>query len=625
MTKRCENELIIMVKEIVADLMESIKLKKKQKLRNNEYYNLQNIFDKLYEDSKNNKKFKNLYDIITCESNIMLAFRNIKKNKGSGTVGTDNININKYKDMNKEEFCNYVQEKFKDYKPKSVRRVEIPKDNGKKRPLGIPCMDDRIIQQCIKQVLEPICEAKFHNHSYGFRPNRATKDAIARCQYLINQVGLHYVVDLDIKSFFDNVNHGKLIKQMWSMGIIDKRIISIIGKILKSEIKDIGIPKKGTPQGGIISPLLANICMNEFDWWLSNQWETFKTEYKYCNLSNRYRSLKKSNLKEFYFVRYADDFKIFCKDYETARKLFIGSKMWLKDRLGLEISEEKSKITNIRKNYTEFLGFKLKGIINKNKIVCISKMNDKAKKKVIKNIKNQVKKIQKKTNIREVSKLNGIILGMHNYYKIATRASEDFAEIHFLVHKCIYNRLRKKFSRKPNLSKGYIRLYGKYNKSFITICGLTLYPIYGCNYKKTMCFDQNINNYTKEGRKLIHDKIDNMYYFIRYLLMHSNENDSAELTDNKISLICGQRGKCYVTGKELEVDTMECHHKKPKSLGGSDEYKNLVWLSYEVHKLVHCKVEKTIKKYLEVVELDEKGLKKLNSLRKQVGNSEIIL
>ena len=103
MTKRCENELIIMVKEIVADLMESIKLKKKQKVRNNEYYNLQNIFDKLYEDSKNNKKFKNLYDIITCESNIMLAFRNIKKNKGSGTVGTDNINIEKYKDMNKDE------------------------------------------------------------------------------------------------------------------------------------------------------------------------------------------------------------------------------------------------------------------------------------------------------------------------------------------------------------------------------------------------------------------------------------------------------------------------------------------------------------------------------------------
>ena len=136
--------------------------------------------------------------------------------------------------------------------------------------------------------------------------------------------------------------------------------------------------------------------------------------------------------------------------------------------------------------------------------------------------------------------------------------------------------------------------------------------------RKKLSLDSNIYSYS-----LLTEMI--MAVIIRYLLMHSNEKDSAELTDNKISLICGQRGKCYVTGKELEVDTMECHHKKPKRLGGSDEYKNLVWLSYEVHKLVHCKVEKTIKKYLEVVELDEKGLKKLNSLRKQVGKSEIIL
>lgn len=605
--------------------MESLKLKKKQKLRNNEYYSLQNIYDKLYEKSKQNKKFRNLYEIITCESNIKLAFRNIKNNKGSGTVGTDNINIDKYKKMNIEDLCNYVHKKFDNYKPKSVRRVAIPKENGKKRPLGIPCMDDRIIQQCIKQVLEPICEAKFHHHSYGFRPNRSTKDAIARCQYLINQVGLHYVVDLDIKGFFDNVNHGKLIKQMWNFGIEDKRLICIIGKILKSEINGIGVPVKGTPQGGIISPLLANICMNEFDWWLSNQWETFKTEHKYVNLGNRYRSLKKSNLKEFYFVRYADDFKIFCKDYDTARRLFIGSKMWLKERLGLEISEEKSKITNIRKNYTEFLGFKLKGVKNKNKIVCISKMNDKSKKKVINNLKSQIKRIQKKTNIREVSKLNGIILGMHNYYRIATRACKDFAEIHFLVHKCIYNRLKKKFSRKPNLSKGYIRLYGEYNSKYITICGLTLYPIYGCKYKQAMCFDQKINNYTKEGRKIIHDKIDNMYYFINYLLIHCNENDSVELSDNKISLICGQKGKCFITGEELEVSSMECHHKKPKCVGGDDEYQNLIWLSYEAHKLVHCNNEETINKYLGIIKIDEKGLKKLNSLRKQVGNSDIIL
>ena len=246
-------------------------LKKKQLLRNNEYYSMQDVFDKLYEQSKNGKKFTKLVELIRDENNIILAYRSIKKNKGSVTPGTDGLNINYIEEMGLDNYIKHIQGKLDNYFPKSVRRVEIPKPNGKTRPLGIPCIDDRIIQQCIKQILEPICEARFHNHSYGFRPNRSTTHAIARSNFLMWNSNLHYVVDIDIKGFFDNVNHSKLKKQMWNLGIQDKNLICIIGKILKSEIEGEGIPNKGTPQGGIISPLLSNIVLNELDWWISNQ------------------------------------------------------------------------------------------------------------------------------------------------------------------------------------------------------------------------------------------------------------------------------------------------------------------------------------------------------------------
>src|SRR5690606_22346391 len=278
-------------------------------LRNNEYYNIQDALDLLYEQSKDGRYFKNLYDLIISEQNIMLAYRNIKNNKGSNTAGTDGLVLSDIDKMDENLFIRDIQKRFENYQPKSVRRVEIPKNGGGLRPLGIPCMHDRIIQQCIKQILEPICEAKFHKHSYGFRPNRGTEHAIARAQALINNAYMNYAVDIDIKGFFDNVNHNKLMKQLWTIGIQDKKVLSIIKKILNSEVEGQGKMTKGTPQGGIISPLLSNVVLNELDWWLSSQWETFQAKFPFRQIGNQQQALKKTNLKEFFFVRYADDFK----------------------------------------------------------------------------------------------------------------------------------------------------------------------------------------------------------------------------------------------------------------------------------------------------------------------------
>lgn len=346
---------------------------KQSKIRYTEYYGLQNLYDTLYSDSSGNKVFSNLMELITSKENIKLAYRNIKGNKGSHTAGVDGRTIKHLSKLNEEQFISLIQKQFHRYKPRPVKRVEIPKPNGNTRPLGIPTIVDRIVQQCILQILEPICEAKFHENSHGFRPNRSTEHAIAQCCRYMQIQHLHYVVDIDIQGFFDNVCHTKLMRQLWQMGIRDKRLLCIIKEMLKAQLVmpngEAVIPMKGTPQGGILSPLLSNVVLNELDWWVSSQWETMPTHYPYkhrCNQqgteikSHTYRALRQSNLKEMYIVRYADDFKIFCRSHQEAKRAYTAVSHWLQDRLKLTVSEEKSTVTNLKQRYSEFLGFKLK-------------------------------------------------------------------------------------------------------------------------------------------------------------------------------------------------------------------------------------------------------------------------
>lgn len=609
------------------------KPKKKDTLRYNEYYGTQKVFDELYAKSKRNENFYKLYELIISEENILLAFRTIKSNRGSTTKGSNSHTIKDIKKWTEEEIVAYVRKRLQYYQPQPVRRIFIPKHDGRMRPLGIPTIEDRIIQQCIKQVLEPICEAKFYDYSYGFRPNRSAKHAVARCYHLMQRADLYYVADIDIKDFFDNVNHSKLLKQIYSLGIRDKRVISIISKMLKCEVIGEGIQTKGTPQGGILSPLLSNIVLNELDWWVDSQFYGFPTKHEYsCQLSHC-RALKGTNLKEMHIVRYADDFKIFCRDYKTACKIKAAVTKWLKERLKLEISPEKSKIVNLKHNYSDYLGFKMKvhrkGIKHyngndKQKYTVKSMVSNKAVKNLTRKIKRQIKTIQHARNPRaEVAKLNQMIFGYHNYYDSASHVCKSFHEIEYNVLKFLKNRLKPLATKTGTKNRVIEKNYGQ-SKAIRYYCGYALIPISYVKTRPPMQFKLKTCDYTEEGRILVHDYLrmtlssriaDMMRLFI--------QDESVEFNDNRISVFAAQNGQCAITKKILKPFGFHCHHKKPRKLGGDDSYQNLIVVSIEVHRLIHATDADVIKRLLTECRLTEDQLAKLNKLRKLCELDEI--
>lgn len=619
---------------------------KKQKIRNAEYYDMQTAFDKLYADSVSGRQFRNLVELIQRPENIMLAYRNLRKNSGSKTAGVDKKTISDLNKWSDKKLINHVQRKLDWYVPNAVRRVEIPKDNGKKRPLGIPTIMDRLIQQCILQVLEPICEAKFFKRSNGFRPTHSAENAIAQAERMIQNIGCYYVIDIDIHGFFDNVNHGKLLKQMWALGIRDKKLLSIISAMLKAEVAGIGFPEKGTPQGGIISPLLSNIVLNELDWWVASQLEEMPTKRNYVHRiyangtpdkSNTIRALRiYTKLKECYLVRYADDFKIFCKKHSDAVKLFEATKQWLWERLGLEISPEKSKIVNVKRHYSEFLGFKLR-VREKGKkpdgskrYVIEAHVRDKALKKIRARSKEIIGQIRRtydpKMEYRLIQKYNSYLIGIHNYYCIATHVNLDIHEIAFDVKKSLYNRLKHRLQRTGSISNRYIQeKYGR-SREVRYLNGHAVVPIAYVQHRVPMDRKIRVNPYTPEGRTEIHKNLAGLNLAVMNHLMNTPAGqESVEYNDNRIALYVAQKGKCAVSGIALDANQVDCHHKKPLSLGGDDSYQNLIIVSDAVHVLIHSSSERTIKKYLNDLQLNSKQLAKLNNLRKLAEMPQITL
>ncbi len=588
-----------------------------QALRYWDYYGMTDTFTDLHHRAKNKESFHLLYDIITSRNNILLAYRTIKSNKGSKTPGTDGKTIVDIEKRSKNELVEEIQSRLKNYRPKKVRRKLIEKENGKMRPLGIPCILDRIIQQCFKQVLEPIAEAHFYNHSYGFRPLRSTHHAMARIQFLVNRSKLHYVVDIDIKGFFDNINHTLLIKQLWNLGIRDRQVLACILKMLKAEVDGEGIPTKGSPQGGLLSPLLSNIVLNELDQWVANQWELFPLHKSLKTREGQLLLKKRTHLKEGYIVRYADDFKIICRDWKTAEKWFHAVKLYLKERLKLDISPEKSKIINLRKHKSAFLGFTIRANRKGKKRVAHTFVKAEKMQKIKADAKKRLEILRTSPTTQNAMRFNSFVLGLHNYFNRATHVNLAFSRLAYELGASMYNRLKPigKYEHPNNPPPVYKKFYGLGSKTY-KIAGLYLFPLGIIKTKNVIAFTQSITPFTEEGRVQISTRLSKDIRQEIVLLMESNiPTRSVEYMDNRISRYSMKKGKCEITGMFLQAHNVYCHHYIPTHLGGNDKFNNLRILQKEVHELIHMTDKIKANILIKTLGITQSMIEKVNKYR----------
>jgi RNA-directed DNA polymerase len=289
------------------------------------------------------RRFTNLYSLLHWGEWISAAAKTVLSRAGSETAGIDGKTRASFNKSLERQITELVRElKTRTYRPQPVKRVYIPKGYNSKRSLGIPALRDRIVQEALRMILDPIYESDFQPHSYGFRKGRRTMDAISVIMPQFNRViKRYYVIEGDIKSYFDTVHHRKLLSILRKR-IADKEVVELIHLFLKSGVMEEGFFAKsenGVPQGGVISPLLANVYLNEFDIWAEQKWHT---------LGSYERSkIRKSKRGTYQLVRYADDFVIVSNDtIEGVRQAKEEIKYFLEAELSLSLSEEKTNIVS---------------------------------------------------------------------------------------------------------------------------------------------------------------------------------------------------------------------------------------------------------------------------------------
>ncbi len=610
---------------------------------------LKQTLDFLYEKSKEGIAFTGLVEAMVNEVTIVTAIHNIKSNKGSKTAGVDQMKMDKYLQMPKEDLIALIRDNFSNYKPKPARRVYIPKKNGKQRPLGIPTVLDRIIQECVRIIIEPICEARFYPHSYGFRPYRAQKHAIRDIVNVINASTFSqdqpvWAVEGDIKGCFDNIDHRILLKKIWRIGIHDKRVIKMIQQMLKAGYIESGTlndTNLGTMQGGILSPLLSNVYLNDFDWFVGRMYTEPHRQCKHkCNDTRR---LKWSGVTPKYNFRFADDWVILTSTEQEAYRLKRMLTKYFRNKMKLELSQEKTFVTDLRTEGIHFLGFVVKAekkrrtpdprtwtdnLVGK-PLPDMERLKDKIQK-----IANEVREIgeitERSVQAAQIQRVNSMIVGLAQYLQPSI-CSHAFHAIDRRINNTALAVWKRRFPKHYNKYQIPLEMLcnlphrheGYKSKTFAVPIegewfGITYAFITHSKYESKP-FDQRMTPYSEEGRRIY------SYYRNRSKPLPCDRPSVNTAKDIQLSVYAKtvfnfeyfmnreyaynrDNGKCKCCKTPLFLDNKKyCYHIKGElPLDKVNKVQNLIWLCNSCYRMVNNgpippnideKVLKRIEKY----------------------------
>ena len=574
---------------------------------------LREILDKLYQHSKEARDagdrpaFKGLLEIMSAEVTIITAIHNIKSNHGSETPGVDSKTMrNDYLHNPFSWVVNDIQSAFRHYEPQKIRRVYIDKPGkSEKRPLGIPTIRDRIVQECMRIVLEPIFEAQFFAHSYGFRPMRDAPMALERTKELVFNTGYYWIVEGDISKCFDRIDHSILLKRLYHMGVKDRRGLQIIKAMLKAGVMDeCEVNAEGTPQGGLISPLLANVYLDIMDEWITKQWELKHTQYQYAQVQSRYAAMRKrTHLIPGCLVRYADDFVIITDTRAHAENWKIRLQTFLQNKMKLTLSQEKTLITDIRKKHIKFLGYEFKMVRGKSRRGYIPRTipdRDRLKRKADK-IAEDIKKIPRNYSreqmIGAMNRINSQIRGIIQYYQCCTWVNISMQKHSRRLQLTAMRRLRQYKGEwiPANEVQNLPRVHQKYKQKIPSIKYRDIYvgftALTFCRWERTPGKNQAETPYTEEGRQIhfertkkkkIQARLDEMYSEkTAQIILHGkwNKLNNFEFIMNRAYALNRDKLKCRVCGGWLISGTPYAHRINPNlPLNKVNRVNNLVSL-----------------------------------------------